>query len=384
MTTKVDTLDDLGIDSVDPKSFRLQNNKIHLTYPAHVVEKDLLEFIEKKCGKCKEYSIVNETGGTGHEHAHALFWFEKAVNTRSCRFFDYLDLHPNIKKVTTNVHYKRVVEYHWKQGEPHTNIVKKKEAPTVADIWKYPDVTEMLLQLYDKVPGARAGVFIHGLRPKDKDEAPEVQWKPWQEELLNEIDEIPDDRTIKWYWDPEGSQGKTYFTRYAADFKGAFVTTKANAYHLSTILQDFLEDKKNTTMTVIFNFTRQTEEHKVYQAIEQLKDGLITSEKYKGKTMRFKSPHVIVFANYLPKFQMCSLDRWVVRYLKDGITEWEVAEDVLREDMKRVKKREGLTNADRDQILDLIREEYEADYIPQIEEVKEVKGKSKKPPPPKK
>lgn len=341
--TREQELDQLGADATSSGKFRLQNKTIHLTYPCHVNEEALKTFIEEKAKqKLAKWSIVNETGSTGHEHSHALLRFNNMLTTQNVRFFDFNGAHPNIKKVTTQVHYARTVKYHLKQGKPFTNIAPdetvdsdKKEAPSPEQIWKYENVQEMLTELYDKVPGARAGVFIHGLRPKATRAEPDVEWRPWQKQLLDELDEKPDDRTIKWYWDPNGNSGKSYLTKYAAEFKGAFVTTRANAYHLATMVQEFLEEGQKPIMTVFFNFTRQCEEHKVYQAIEQLKDGMITSEKYKGKTMIFPSPHVVVMANYLPMMEMCSLDRWNIRRLDGERVTWVVTEAWIKDGIEK-------------------------------------------------
>jgi len=98
-------------------------------------------------------------------------------------------------------------------------------------------------------------------------------------------------------------------------YKGAFVSTKANIYHTATSIDEFIKKNSSTVLVIIFNFTRQQEAHNVYQALEELKDGMVTSEKYKGRTIYFNVPHLVVFANYLPEVKHLTIDRWDIRIL---------------------------------------------------------------------
>ena len=54
-----------------------------------------------------------------------------------------------------------------------------------------------------------------------------------------------------------------------------------------------------------------------YEAIENIKDGIMTSNKYKSTNLNFETKHVIVFCNHEPDFTKLSRDRWEVRYLHD-------------------------------------------------------------------
>ena len=68
----------------------------------------------------------------------------------------------------------------------------------------------------------------------------------------------------------------------------------------------------------IFNFPR-TSEGAVYNAIEQLKDGLVFSSKYEGGVKMFNPPHVIIFANWLPDVKTLSEDRWNIVNIGEGV-----------------------------------------------------------------
>jgi len=83
------------------------------------------------------------------------------------------------------------------------------------------------------------------------------------------------------------------------------------------LLDEFLKVNKNSVLVVIFNFTRQQECTNIYQALEELKDGMVTSEKYKGRTIYFDYPHLVCLANYIPNISSMSKDRWDIRTIQN-------------------------------------------------------------------
>ena len=109
------------------------------------------------------------------------------------------------------------------------------------------------------------------------------------------------DRRIIWYVDKEGGGGKTSFAKHFGMYRGAIVMTHCNIYHAATQLAE-AQQKGNPINVVIINLPRSTEMPvNMYTGLEALKDGLVTSQKYIGKTMYFNSPHVVVFSNEEPK-----------------------------------------------------------------------------------
>jgi hypothetical protein len=319
----VEQTDELGSDAINKNGvFRLQNVKIHLTYPDHVDCQEMLDFIIFKTTQTPiGYSIVQEIGETGHNHTHVLLKFKTAITTTVSRFFDINGLHPNIKKVITAKHWNNCVVYHKKQGTPLTNITeldnengKKSAKDEIERIWSCKSAGDAILHMCESVKEVGGVIAAFNCKPIEYGEEPIRNWKPWQLELYTEMDEEPDDRSIIWYADTKGNAGKTFFAKHMGMYKGTFVSTKANVYHVATQIQDVIK-QGDSILSVIFNFTRQTEYHKVYQALESLKDGMVTSEKFHGKTMYFKSPHVVVFANYFPDLLQISTDRWKLRVL---------------------------------------------------------------------
>lgn len=125
----------------------------------------------------------------------------------------------------------------------------------------------------------------------------------WQEKLKNIlVKDCDDDRVIHWYWDKEGCKGKTAFCKYMLIHHDATIIGNGAMKDIAYVIDN--------PKIVLMNITRSSEEHINYGAIESIKDGLIFSAKYESKTKVFNSPHVVVLANFEPKKDMLSKDRW--------------------------------------------------------------------------
>lgn len=317
----------MNSNTTPEKAFRLQNRRLHLTYKTHIDGNSWLAWFEKnKKVEICFYSIVQESSDENHpyDHTHILIdaGYNKKFSTRCCRYFDWPtnseNIHPNIKKVTSSKHWENTVLYHYKENTPLTNIEKPIDCKEqLKNIWKQDTVSDALLATCTSLKNVGGVIAAFNCKPSDYGIEPEVKWNSWQKDLYEELNSTPDDRKIIWNYDPEGKNGKTFFAKHMGMYKGAFVSTKANTYHVATSIDEFIKKNGNTVLVVIFNFTRQQEVHNVYQALEELKDGLVTSEKYKGKTIFFNSPHVVVFANYLPEIKHLTIDRWDIRIIQD-------------------------------------------------------------------
>jgi len=311
------------------KSFRLQNQRIHLTYSSHIPPEVWLSWLKTTKKKYipteLSYSIVHEKGESGYPHTHILIDFGKIFQTRNSRFFDWKlstgeIIHPNIKPVKSKIHWTRSLLYHYKESVPFTNIPKPADENEIKEIWKNDTLTDALLNTCTSLKNVGGVIAAFNCKPSDYGMEPAVDWRPWQKELIEETEKAPDPRSLIWYYDPIGEEGKSFISKHMGQFKGAFVSTKANTYHVATAIDEFLKSNgQNSILVVVFNFTRQQEKGaKIYQALEELKDGMITSEKYKGRTMFFNNPHVICMANYLPDPDTVTKDRWDIRTLQKG------------------------------------------------------------------
>ena len=134
--------------------------------------------------------------------------------------------------------------------------------------------------------------------------------RPWQQDLINRLDQDPDDRTILWMYDPAGAAGKTTMANYLVRNYGATILAgKAgdmfHAYDMEPIIIVDIPRSDNL-------------EYLNYGAIEKLKDGIFFSGKYQSSLKcRDEQAHVIVFSNHMPDEAKWTQDRLVLIKLSD-------------------------------------------------------------------
>lgn len=136
-------------------------------------------------------------------------------------------------------------------------------------------------------------------------------WK-WQRALLATVEKTPDPRKIMWIWSEEGQMGKSGMAQWLVIMKKACLlepSKKADMAHV------FASDPKEI---VVFDCTRKTEQIGIgpaYSLAEQMKNGTLFSGKYNSRTVLFKKPHVIFFANFQPDMTVWSEDRYDITKL---------------------------------------------------------------------
>lgn len=168
-----------------------------------------------------------------------------------------------------------------------------------ADVVNDPELFQVVKQ------NGRWAKEIFDNKPKQPRAA--LEWRPWQATLLAELREPAHPRKIVWYVDYDGGAGKTELTKY--------VLTNMSAIVLSGKMADILH-AYDMQDVAIFDFPREAQEFVNYGAIEKIKDGCYHSGKYEGKVVvRDFDAHVVVFANFHPKEEKLSADRWDIREL---------------------------------------------------------------------
>lgn len=135
--------------------------------------------------------------------------------------------------------------------------------------------------------------------------------RPWQLKVWNIVKhECMDDRTIHWVYDRPGKGGKTVFGKWlCAKHNGLMVGGKAKDMHFG--VADSMEKEGCAPPIIIINIPRASTKIS-YEGLESIKDGIFFSAKYKSTMCMFNSPHVVVFANFLPENigEKLSLDKW--------------------------------------------------------------------------
>lgn len=147
--------------------------------------------------------------------------------------------------------------------------------------------------------------------------------KTWQKEIEMKCLEQPDERTINWLFDGNTNIGKTALTKYmVAKHKAIFFTGgKKTDIACQMALEKQNGKDLNNKLIIIFNYSCE-EDDIDYKAFEALKDGLISSSKYKSSGLIFNHPHIWILANTLPDEAITKrrLNVWKV---------WSVIEDKL-------------------------------------------------------
>lgn len=139
---------------------------------------------------------------------------------------------------------------------------------------------------------------------------------PWQQDVVDRIAEereAEDDRTINWYWEPDGAKGKTALAKR--------LCVKENAIYLTGKAADCkcaiaaLEPSQRDDLIAIFDYPREKADYVSYTALEEIKNGIFFNGKYESGMCVFNSPVVIIFANFEPDLTKLSMDRWRIRRL---------------------------------------------------------------------
>lgn len=133
----------------------------------------------------------------------------------------------------------------------------------------------------------------------------------YQKEVIELIKKEADERTINWYWEPEGNVGKSALTKHILmKHQAIMVTGKGN--DIKHGIAEYIL-KHGEVDVVIMDFERSLEEYVNYSAIEQIKNGCFFSGKYESSQVIFNSPHIIIFANFPPDENKLSRDRWNIK-----------------------------------------------------------------------
>lgn len=137
-----------------------------------------------------------------------------------------------------------------------------------------------------------------------------LEYKDWQKEILEIIDNPVDNRKIYWYWEDKGGVGKSVFTKHLCMKRDAYPVSGKSGDIKYAIKQE-LEERD--IYVIIFDVPRDQKNMISYTAIEEIKNGCVFSTKFESGKCIFNPPHVIVFANCEPDIERLSKDRWIIK-----------------------------------------------------------------------
>lgn len=148
----------------------------------------------------------------------------------------------------------------------------------------------------------------------------------YQKYILKLLKKKPHERKVYWFWEEHGNVGKSALVKHIylnnkdhtviAGGKGNDVRNQINLHVNGNEAKKIHGKDLNIA---ILDISRTNEDYVSYEVIEQIKNGLLYSGKYEGGICCFNSPHVIIFANFKPKEETLSADRWVIKEIgEDG------------------------------------------------------------------
>lgn len=154
--------------------------------------------------------------------------------------------------------------------------------------------------------------------PKKLKVLDEEKFYPWQTEIASMLSAEPDDRTINWVYDEEGSTGKSTFTKYMCAKRDALILC-GKGKDIKYGLMMYHKKHKVFPEILIIDIPRDYMGTIDMGAIEEIKNGCFFSPKYESDMVLFNSPHVIIFANRSPDLCRLSEDRWQVFRIENKV-----------------------------------------------------------------
>ncbi len=228
------------------------------------------------------YIVGEEVGENGTKHIQGYIDFKRR---KTWNYFKKLFPRAHIEKAKGNA--RQNFEYCSKDGKFKTNIV----------------IPLTLEQINAKEQNAVADLFYK-----------EVEWRPWQLEIIEAIQAPVNPRTIHWRWEPEGNTGKSYLARWI-DITYDAIICEGKAQDIFNQVIKYVEVKKKFPKVIIADIPRHSMQFINYSALEKVKNGHFYSGKYEGGKVIMRPPHMVCFANEEPEFSKLSEDRWDVKQI---------------------------------------------------------------------
>lgn len=140
---------------------------------------------------------------------------------------------------------------------------------------------------------------------------------PWQNYIVNCMDNPIDDRRIYWIWDKEGCKGKTLLAKWLYLKRNRVVVLSGKAADMKHGITEYQKSSGCLPKIIIINIPRSTLDYVSYTGIEEIKDMFFFSGKYEGGMVCGRNPHVLIFANEEPHYDKMSSDRWKVMNVEE-------------------------------------------------------------------
>lgn len=175
---------------------------------------------------------------------------------------------------------------------------------------------QKLAEEYCRKDETRSGEVFTNNRRSVPDPLQGKVLRPFQQEVIKLHLSEPDQRSIYWYFDPEGGKGKTSLRKHLLiNYPHEVFFTTGKPADVKYGVRIFYQNPENNLKTVIFDFSRSGRKNISYEVLEDIKNGSFYSPKYESGAVLMREPHVIVFSNFEPEYSAMSMDRWKITKL---------------------------------------------------------------------
>lgn len=310
-----------------------------LTYKTHINKEELEDFFYGLSKiKIIFWRAAHESSDkiTPYDHTHVAVRWEKVINKTGCRWPDFGGIHPWIGVPKNKIHWEHILGYLAKQDPANKDL--KPKINIITRILSCKDDKEALKKFAKRdIKCAQAILAIRAGVMKESD-IPELEimiLHRWQKTFIEftetYIEPVKDEESSDGFhdtpfefptkngrhmgtiYDPKGRAGKTMLAKYLMykNPKKYFVlNTIQGMYHVATQFENALKAGWSGD-TVIICLTRSAADHKIYDPIECMCDGMMSTTKgLYSKTMLWDAKHIWLFVNWMPKLSALSEDRW--------------------------------------------------------------------------
>lgn len=264
------------------------------------------------------FVIAQELHKSGVPHFHIICCYDKARQITNYRVFDIVingkTYHPNIQSMSTNNDVLRVKGYVCKFDKAHAR--EHIRCDMIQTIFRCETLAEALITIGSRMAPRDVEVYWNSKAKVEIEQEPivlpEFGWYKRLDKIIKYDTSVPDYRKIYWFRDTVGNTGKSvYAIKKLIEGEAHYISSVGKEGDFNHNIRLAVEggwDQK-----ILFVDMPRTVEQitSLYACLESLKNGVVTCTKYDSQTKVVRRGMVlIVLANWWPKINKMSQDRW--------------------------------------------------------------------------
>jgi hypothetical protein len=328
----------------DKDGWRLRNKYVYIQYDSPVKEKKLKEIINKYSENYTLYSLISDFS--------CIFAIksEKQINCRDKSFFTITKIVPKILVLKNKTSFDKVLKnmaildeifdlnnqelaYWYKEYKANT---LEEQVKGILECKTYIQAVSKYGKTYSDAVGIRNIWESKQAETRvklDKSKYIRYNWhaEMWETLLAEEWNY----RCITWIYDPPGGKDKTNFCKcFRSHHGGMYFKTASGSSNIANCIKEQLASG-DTAKYILIDLPRASKTHKMWDTIECILDGEMTSTKYRGGCIELPQCRPVIFANWKP------FDDDMMKLTKDLKVE---TEDYISKDRWKFGKIVGFTN----------------------------------------